>query len=227
MPSKKLTAKQQEFLQYLINYVQDTDEWPRYEEIMDHFDFKSPNSVTQYLKALHSKGHLERDVRGLRASARKSYRLADQYQPTSEGIPVKGVISAGTLQEAIGADLGTITLDYIFPNLDAVFALRVTGDSMQGVDIEDGDYVLLIQDEIPEGGIGAVLYNGETSLKRVFCNDTEGMRLEAANPAYRDIHIEPGEFEEVTIIGRYVGHVDKEKGVYRRLALGSSRRAGP
>ncbi len=210
MSRKKLTAKQHEFLQFLIDHVEETGVWPTYREIIDHFGYRSPNSVTQNLKALHKKGHLVRDDQG--------YHLADQHQPTPDGIPVKGIISAGTLQEAVEADIDTITLDYIFPNLDRIFAVRVSGQSMQGADIQDGDYVLLIDDDIPEGGIGAVLYNGETSLKRVYHDPEDGLRLEPANPEYNDIRIQPDVFEEVTILGRYVGHVNKKKGIYKRAA---------
>jgi len=208
MGRKKLTAKQHEFLQFLIDHTQENDVWPTYREIIDHFGYRSPNSVTQNLKALHRKNHLVRDNQG--------YHLAPQHRGENDdaGIPVRGIISAGTLQEAVEADLGTITLDMIFPNIDRLFAIRVAGQSMQGADIQDGDYVLLIDDDIPEGGIGAVLYNGETSLKRVF-HDKNGLRLEPCNPEYDDIHIQPDVFEEITILGRYVGHVN-ETGIFKR-----------
>ena len=132
------------------------------------------------------------------------------------GIPIRGLVSAGQLQEAIEANLGTITLETLFPNLDRIFAIRVAGQSMKGADIHDGDYVLLIDDDIPNGGIGAVLYNGETSLKRIY-TDENGLRLEPANPEYDDIYIEPDVFEEVHVLGRYVGHVNKN-GIYKRTA---------
>ncbi|MFB6231959.1 MAG: transcriptional repressor LexA [Salinibacter sp.] len=212
MGRKKLTAKQHEFLQFLIDHTRETGVWPTYREIIDHFGYSSPNSVTQNLKALHRKGHLTRDDQG--------YHLAPRYQEQEEpGIPVKGIISAGSLQEAVEADLGTITLDMLFPNLDKIFAIRVSGQSMRGANIHDGDYVLLVDEDIPEGGIGAVLYDGETSLKQVY-HDENGLRLEPCNPEYDDIHIQPDVFEEVTILGRYVGHVN-ENGIHKKGRSGS------
>ncbi len=207
MSRKKLTAKQREFLDFLIDHVRDTNVWPTYREIIDHFGYRSPNSVTQNLKALHKKGHLTHDDQG--------YHLSPKHKPQNEGIPVRGIISAGMLQEAVEADLGTITLDTLFPNLDRIFAIRVSGQSMKGANIQDGDYVLLIDDDIPEGGIGAVLYNGETSLKRVY-HGADGLRLEPANPEYDDIRIQPDVFEEVNILGRYVGHFKRDKGIFKR-----------
>ena len=67
--------------------------------------------------------------------------------------------------------------------------------------------------DIKDGDIGAVLYNGETSLKKIFYDDN-GLRLEPANEEYNDITIEPDVFEEVRIIGKYVGHVNRS-GIYK------------
>lgn len=206
MSRRKLTAKQHAFLEFIKDYVREHRVWPTYREIIDHFGYRSPNSVTQNLKALHKKGRLERDQDG--------YHLTEPLDDEPQSIPVKGIITAGVLQEAVEADMGSITLETLFPNLDRIFAIRVSGQSMVGADIRDGDYVLLIDDDIPNGGIGAVLYDGETSLKRVY-HDDRGLRLEPANPEYDDIHIAPDVFEEVKVLGRYVGHVTRD-GIYKR-----------
>jgi repressor LexA len=210
MSRKKLTAKQHAFLQYIVESLHENGVWPTYRELVDHFDFRSPNSVTQNLQALHKKGYLRRDDSGYHLV------LPEQKVP---GIPVKGIITAGRLQEAVEADLGTITLETLFPEIDRLYAIRVAGDSMVGAGIEDGDYVLLMDDDIPNGGIGAVLYNGETSLKRVYY-DMNGLRLEPANSQYSDIYIRPDVFEEVRILGRYAGHVNRT-GIYTRTAVPS------
>ncbi len=210
MSRRQLTAKQHAFLGYLRKHVRETGVWPTYREIVDYFDYRSPNSVTQNLQALYKKGYLEKD--------RGAYRLIEEKTmlPQAAGIPVRGVITAGTLQEAVESNLGTITLETLFPKLDSIFAIRVAGQSMQGVGIHDGDYVLLMDDDIPNGGIGAVLYNGETSLKHIYHDPDGGLRLEPANDAYAAIRIRPEVFEEVRIIGRYVGHVNNT-GIYRRV----------
>lgn len=207
MSRRKLTAKQHEFLTFIEDYIEEENVWPTYREIIDHFEYRSPNSVTQNLQALHKKGYLTRDDDG--------YHLA-RDDDAEVGIPVKGIISAGQLQEAVEANLGTITLDNLFPNLDRIFAIRVSGQSMQGANINDGDYVLLIDDDIPEGGIGAILYNGETSLKRVY-HDENGLRLEPCNEEYESIRITPDVFEEVNVLGRYVGHMNAH-GIHKRVA---------
>lgn len=208
MSRKKLTTKQHAFLQFLLEYVHENGLWPTYREIVDHFGYRSPNSVTQNLQALHKKGYLRRDEAG--------FHLV-HHERAERGIPVRGVISAGKLQEAVEANLGTITLETLFPNLDRIFAIRVAGQSMLGAGIEDGDYVLLMDDDIPNGGIGAILYNGETSLKRIYY-DQKGLRLEPANDEYSEIYIRPDVFEEVRILGRYAGHINRN-GIYRKTEM--------
>ena len=209
MSRRQLTKKQKLFYDYLVRHVQSSQVWPTYREIVDRFGYRSPNSVTQNLQALHKKGYLKRDQED-------GYQLADQsiLEREPRGIPVRGIIAAGHLQEAVEANLGTITLETLFPNLHRIFAIRVSGQSMQGADIHDGDYVLLMDDDIPNGGIGAVLYNGETSLKYIYY-DADGLRLEPANDDYESIHIDPDVFEEVRILGRYVGHVNQQ-GIHKR-----------
>ena len=43
------------------------------------------------------------------------------------------------------------------------------------------------------------------------------LRLEPANPEYEDVYIQPDVFEEVRVLGRYIGHVNKS-GIYRKSA---------
>lgn len=212
MARRDLTDKQDAFLKYIRDYTDEEGIWPTYREISDHFDFRSPNSVTQNLQALHRKGYLDKDDDGFYFPKRQN------GDAVMQGIPIRGIITAGGLQEAVEEHLGTISLETLFPNLDRIFAIRVSGNSMIGADINDGDYVLLMDDDIPNGGIGAILYNGETSLKKVFY-DQYGLRLEPANAEYQDIHIRPDVFEEVRVLGRYVGHVNRT-GIFSRSAAG-------
>ena len=208
MDNAHLTRKQQEFFSYIVDYKKEFDVWPTYREIADFFGYKSPNSVTQNIQALLKKGYLVK-------KNDEEYDLPPDKQEAfgstidEAGIPIRGLIAAGYLQEAVESDLGSITLNTLFPNLDKLFALRVSGFSMKDVDIYDGDFVLLMDTELQNGEIGAVLYNGETTLKKIFWDDN-GLRLEAANQAYDDIFISPDVFEEVRIIGKYIGHVNRQ-----------------
>jgi repressor LexA len=211
MDHAQLTRKQKEFFDFIVDYKNEHDVWPTYREIADHFGYRSPNSVTQNIQALLKKDYLiktDEDEYDIHPNLDHVFE-----EPDTTGIPVRGLIAAGYLQEAVEADLGKITLETIFPNLDNLFALRVSGLSMKDAGIYDGDFVLLMDSDINEGDIGAVLYNGETSLKRIY-KDKNGLRLEPANEEYEDIYIEPELFEEVRVIGKYVGHVNRN-GIHR------------
>jgi len=213
MDNAQLTRKQKEFFDYIIDYKKEYDVWPTYREIAEAFNYKSPNSVTQNIQALLKKGYLIK-------TDEDEYDIDPNYEENlglkkSAGIPVHRLIAAGYLQEAVEADLGRITLETLFPNLENMFALRVSGMSMRNAGIYDGDFVLLMDSDIRDGDIGAVLYDGETSLKRIYY-DKNGLRLEPANEEYQDIIIEPDVFEEVRIIGKYIGHVNRT-GIYKSI----------
>lgn len=208
MDNAHLTRKQHEFFTFIVDYKKEHEVWPTYREIADHFGYASPNSVTQNIQALLKKGYLvKRDDEEYDLPAEKKSLLGETEE--TEGIPIRGLIAAGSLQEAVEANLGSITMDTLFPDLDDLFALRVTGFSMKDVGIYDGDFVLLMDTDVKNGDIGAVLYDGETSLKKIYWDDN-GLRLEPANPEYDDIFIEPDVFEEVRIIGKYIGHVNRQ-----------------
>lgn len=216
MDNAHLTSKQKKFFDYILSYRQENDIWPTYREIADRFGFRSPNSVTQNLQSLLKKGYLVKgDDSEYELHPRYLKRRASvmESEPTYGGIPIRGIIAAGSLQEAVEASLGTITLGHLFPNLHKLFALRVSGYSMKNEGLYDGDFVLLVDDDIEDGDIGAVMYKGETSLKRIYYGPN-GLRLEPANEEYQSIRIEPGVFEEVRVIGKYIGHVNKT-GIYK------------
>ena len=217
MDNRQLTKKQLEFFHYIRDYRADNGIWPTYREIADALDFRSPNSVTQNIKSLIKKGYL---VKKGENEYDLPARLREEITPEPSGIPIRGVIAAGYLQEAVEANLGKITLETLFPGINRMFALRVSGMSMKDAGIFDGDFVLLADDDLRDGDIGAVLYNGETSLKKIFF-DRNGLRLEPANDEYRDIKIEPDIFEEVRVLGKYVGHVNRG-GMYRASRVVSS-----
>lgn len=207
-----LTPKQQEFYESLLSFFRKHLRLPSHREAAERNGFKSANSSVQYHRALVKKGYLKKD-------GPENYTFQSPLDPwpgsSSEGssIPVLGEITAGPMQEAIESDLGEITFRHLFQDMDQVFALRVNGMSMKELDITDGDFVLLSRTELRSGDVGAVLYNGETTLKEIQ-KEPKGIRLKPANPDFDDIVIEPGEEEEVRILGKYVGHMN-DKGIFK------------
>lgn len=209
---QQLTDKQQQFYDNLVAFFRKHLRLPSHREAAEHNDFKSANSSVQYHKALVEKGYLKKD-------GPENYTFTsplDVWPGDSQAessIPILGEIAAGAMQEAIESDLGELTFKHLFPNTENVFALRVNGMSMKELNISDGDFVLLSKTELKNGDVGAVLYNDETTLKRIH-KEKNKLRLEPANPEFDDIVIEPGEAEEVRILGKYVGHMN-EQGIFK------------
>jgi repressor LexA len=88
----------------------------------------------------------------------------------------------------------------------ADFALRVTGDSMTGEGIEEGDLVFIKQQAEPDfnGQIVAAMVNGgEAALKIFHRTESGAVILKSAKPSYHDIVVEND--ETFRIVGVYAG----------------------
>ena len=87
------------------------------------------------------------------------------------------------------------------------FALVCKGDSMINARINDGDIVYIKeQPSVENGQIGAVLIDGEATLKRVYYYpEKETLILKAENTKYDDFIFTGSELENVKIIGKAVG----------------------
>jgi len=209
---EQLTAKQQDFYDSLVSFFQKHLRLPSHREAAELNGFKSANSSVQYHRALVKKGYLKKDgPDNYTFSSPSDVWPGDSQDNTT--IPILGEITAGAMQEAIESDLGELTFQHLFSNVENIYALRVKGMSMKELDITDGDFVLLSKTELRSGEVGAVLYEDETTLKRIH-REKNLLRLEPANPEYDDIVIEPGESEEVRILGKYVGHMN-EQGIFK------------
>lgn len=111
-------------------------------------------------------------------------------QPNNNGnksaIPKYGYVTAGPNGTAFQEFLGYEIFDDI-TNPEDYFALDVSGDSMTGDGIFDGDTVLIqVQPSIDYNGqIAVVIINGEEgTLKHVYINDGS-ITLQSSNLAYQ------------------------------------------
>lgn len=72
---------------------------------------------------------------------------------------------------------------------------------MTGIDISDGDYVVIQAGNVNPNEIAAVYYNGATTLKRIV-QEEEHILLCSENPKYDPITIEEGDFR---VMGKLIG----------------------
>ncbi len=183
-----LTRKQQQILDFILKWQRTQGTTPTYQEIADQFGFHSLNSVTGHVRLLRQKGYLEFEpgkARALRVTsplAKLRNRIVD--------IPVFGVIPAGLPQTREQDAEGCVTVDVEsigFKPTRNTFALRVTGDSMIGRCILDGDVVVLEHGPEPRNGqIVAALIDGASTLKTFVVKNGKPW-LRAENPKYPDL----------------------------------------
>jgi repressor LexA len=183
-----LTRKQQQILDFIQKWQRTEGATPSFQEIADQFGFRSLNSVTEHVRLLRQKGFLESEpgkARALRVTsplAKLRNRIVD--------IPLFGSIPAGSPEAREQDAEGCVSVDVesigYKPTRNA-FALRVTGDSMIGRHILDGDFVILEHGPEPRNGqVVAALIDGASTLKTFVVKGGKPY-LKAENPKYPDL----------------------------------------
>jgi len=184
----ELTPAQRRVLDFLQTEVHAGRPAPTLREIAGHFGFRSHRAAACHLEALRRKGFLQSDpgkARSLRPTsplARLRRRILD--------IPLFGSIPAGPPQTREQEAEGCVSVDVEslgFKPARNGFALRVSGDSMIGKHICDGDIVVLEHGPEPRhGDVVAALIDGESTLK-TFLKKNGKPYLKAENPKYPDL----------------------------------------
>lgn len=135
------------------------------------------------------------------SSAGETY-IKDVKQEEVDEIPIYSDIAAGMPIEIIDEVSGTFELpSELLHHRKNTYVLHVQGDSMTGIDISDGDYVVIQAGNVNPNEIAAVYYNGATTLKRIV-QKQEHILLCSENPKYDPITIEEGDFR---VMGKLIG----------------------
>jgi len=159
------------------HFYRENHRMPSYQEMLDLFDVKSKSVVHFWINKLISKGFIEKDDKGRLSMTRRSF-----------AIPVVGSIQAGfpspeeeELRDIISMD------EYLVTKPESSFLLTVSGDSMIGAGIMEGDLVIIERGRDPRtGDIVVAEVDGEWTMK-YFRKQGKQVVLEAANPKYPDI----------------------------------------
>ena len=200
-----LTNRQRRILDIIRAAVAEKGYPPSLREIGDAVGLRSPSSIAHQLKVLEDKGFVRRDANRPRAIELRpttverwfDEALGEMPLPTPAYVPVLGRIAAG------GPILAEQVVEDVFPlprslvGQGELFLLRVTGDSMTGAGIYDGDWVVVRRASTAEAGsIVAALIDGEATVKTLLRRGRH-IWLLPQNPAYQPI---PG--GDATILGR-------------------------
>lgn len=95
---------------------------------------------------------------------------------------------------------GPIDLNaHLIKDITSTFVVRVTGDSMEGAGISDGDELIVNRALEPkDGSVVVAVLDGELTVKRLRITPT-GVVLQAENPKYPDIRVPA--LSELTVWG--------------------------
>ncbi|MCB1616453.1 MAG: transcriptional repressor LexA [Pseudomonadales bacterium] len=154
-----LTGRQQQILDLIKNYIDDTGYPPTRAEIAEELGFKSANAAEEHLRALARKGAIE-----MVPGASRGLRLPEQH---SEGIPIVGRVAAGEpilAQENI-EDYCQVPENLFHPKVN--YFLNVRGMSMKDAGILDGDLLAVHKTHQAENGqIIVARIDDEVTVKR-------------------------------------------------------------
>jgi DNA polymerase V len=101
--------------------------------------------------------------------------------------------------------------DLCISNLEATYFVQVTGDSMIGDHIVEGDVLVVdCSRKATEGKIVVASYNGEDTVKRLHYHTGgpagKGVVLRASNPRYEPIYVKPGDDFRIFGVVTFVIH---------------------
>ena len=199
MKDGKISAKQQEILEYIKETILKKGYPPSVREICEAVHLKSTSSVHSHLETLEENGYIRRDP----TKPRTIEILDDNFNLTRRemvNIPVLGTVAAGQpilAQENI-ENYFPIPAERL-PN-QQTFMLRVKGDSMINAGIFNGDQISVAQQETAENGeIVVALLDDSATVKRFF-KENGHFRLQPENDA-----MEPILTDSVQILGKVIG----------------------
>jgi SOS regulatory protein LexA len=160
--------------QAIAAFFRENRRMPSYAEMIDLLGVKSKSVVDFWIKKLINAGIIEKDNKGHLTFTKSSF-----------GLPLAGSIQAGFPSPEEEALCDIISMDeYLVTRPESSFLLRVSGDSMIGEGIMEGDLVIVEKGREPkDGDVVIAEVDGEWTMK-YFRRIGKQVILEAANPKY-------------------------------------------
>lgn len=171
---------------------------PSVREIAAEAGLKSSQTVHHHLRKLEAEGYLRRE------SGARMVRLTQKGWEAAGQIGLLGRIAAGRGLEAVATDEAYSLAAEMLASRSGRrrYLLRVVGQSMVGARIEDGDLLVVEEDEDPADGsvVVALIGDEEVTVKRIF-REGENVRLKPENGDHDEMVVPA---EEAKIQGRVV-----------------------
>ena len=199
MGQGKISAKQQEILDYIKSQILERGFPPAVRDICEAVHLKSTSSVHSHLETLEKNGYIRRDPTKPRAIE----ILDDSFQMLrreTANVPIVGRVAAGEplLAEQNIEDYFPIPTE-VLPN-NQTFLLKVRGESMINAGILDGDYVLVEQRQTASNGEMVVALIEDGATVKTFYKEEGVIRLQPENDTMDPIIV-----QDVMILGKVIG----------------------
>lgn len=199
MPNGKITAKQQEILEYMKKEILSKGYPPSVREICDAVSLRSTSSVHAHLETLEKNGYIRRDPTKPRAIE----ILDDEFNLTRRevaNVPIIGEVAAGQPLFAVENIKNYFTVPIEFMPKNECFMLVVKGESMINVGIYSGDMILVEKrQDVRNGDIVVALVDDSATVK-TFYKEDDYIRLQPENDT-----MEPIIVPDCEILGKVIG----------------------
>ncbi len=171
MNEKRTTQSVQRLI---ASFYRENRRMPSYAEMIALFGVRSKSVVNFWINKLVDAGLLEKDEKGHLTFSKRSF-----------AIPLVGSVQAGFPSPEEESLCDIISMDeYLVTRPESSFLLQVSGDSMIGEGIMEGDLVIVEKGREPKNGdIVIAEVDGEWTIK-YFRNQGDQIVLEAANQKY-------------------------------------------
>ena len=194
---KKLSAKQQEILDYIKEETLKKGYPPTVRDICEAVNLKSTSSVHAHLSTLERNGLIRRDPTKPRAIIDDGFQMVRQEMTS---IPIVGQVAAG---QPILADENIngyfpLPVEYV-PNAET-FVLKVKGDSMINAGIHSGDSIFVESCNSARNGDIVVALIEDSATVKTFYKEKDHIRLQPENDT-----MEPIIVKECVILGKVFG----------------------
>jgi repressor LexA len=189
--------KRFEILRYLARRMARGEGSPSVREVGRAVGFRSPQPAHKHLRKLQEAGYVE--MEGVRS---RGIGLTEKGWEAAGRAPMLGRVAAGRGIEAIEVKDEAFSGLLVPRSGKGRFWLEARGDSMTGARIEEGDLLLVEENEDPPNGtvVVALLDSEKVTVKRLY-REGATVRLRPHNGEHPDIVVPA---EEVRIQGEIV-----------------------
>lgn len=197
---KKITAKQQQILDYIKDEILNKGYPPSVREICDAVGLKSTSSVHSHLETLERNGYIRRDPTKPRAIE----ICDDSFQMVRKemvSLPVVGQVAAGLpiLAEQNIDNYFPVPAEMV-PGGNPSFILKVKGDSMINAGIFNGDRIFVQSCSTASNGDTVVALIDDSATVKTFYKESDHIRLQPEND-----DMDPIIVKDCQILGKVFG----------------------